>query len=128
MHKPALRIKAQDIVEVLGGIKNDGVVQRLAIGAGPTAARGDFDLGKFFPPRKLHDNVDVIARSGLQHGARHHLINAVIGGIDQAGREIGMDFTGKLALGLQRFQKAQRQTVQRPIRGQGRQLFDDAFV
>ncbi len=128
MHKPALCIEAQDVIQVFGGIKNDGVIERLAIGAGPATPRGDFDLGKFLAPRKLHHDIDVTPRLGLQDGGRHHLIDAVIGGMDQAGREIGMDFTRKLALGLQRFEEPQRQTVQRPIRGEGRQLFDHAFV
>ena len=128
MHKATFGIKAQDIVEVFGGIENDGVVQRLAIGTGATPTRGDFDLGKFLTARKLHHHVDVIPRLGLQHGGWHHLIDAVIGRINQRGREIGMDFTAKLALGLQRFEEPQRQTIQRPIRGQGWQLFDHAFV
>ena len=124
MDQPLFGIKTQYVIEMLGCIERDGGVERLAVGARPAAARGDFDLAEFLAPGEFHHNVDIIASFGLQDGGWHHLIDAVVRRIDQAGREIGMDFTGKFSFFFKGFEETKCQTVKRAVRGQDRQAIE----
>ena len=92
-----LRIEFTDAREITRTVENQIIAQRLAIGAGAAAARGEGKPVSALRLHAAHDAVDVIAFGGIKNGQRRHLINAVVGGRDDARGVIGFDIAAKTA-------------------------------
>ena len=75
---PRLDIKLEDPVEMLAGIDDDCVIDRLPALRRAATPR---QHGKPFAAREGKRRLDILQRLRHHHGMRHHLVDRRVGGI-----------------------------------------------
>ena len=97
-HPTFLDVDFEDLVHMARQVDDDAVGQRLAIGAGATAARGQLDV---LETRLAHQCGNPRHIVGIQRehcGLGQALVNRVVGGQHRAGAVVGTDLATEAAV------------------------------
>ncbi len=97
-HPALLDIDFEDVVHVPRQVDDNAIGQRLAVGAGAPAARGELDVPKACFGHQRGHARHIVGIQREHRSLRQALIDRVVGGQHRAGRVVGADLATEAAV------------------------------